>query len=280
MMKTREAKVGKALIRMVETKTGFGGIVLLDGANPVRLDDQSPERLWERLHQEAGKLNPNFVGYDGARARFLRIFPGGFMSQIYLGDEKVGERNYKLRARSRLDELVPLEQAREAQGVGEAISGVFQSTNLLSPFEKMRVRDALRGPNADAFVRSAAEFALGDRRQGLAAMASALKPNGAAKWTTVTYLPFLWRPDAHMFLKPEVTRKFASRVGHRFEHDYSAALDVGVYDSLLDLVAETRAELEGLAPRDNIDIQSFIWIVGEYSIEDEKGVAVAAKPNS
>ena len=108
-------------------------------------------------------------------------------------------------------------------------------------------------------------------------MAPALKRHDAAKWTIVTYLPFLWRPEEHMFLKPDVTRKFAGRVGHRFDNDYSSRLDAKVYDSLLDLVRETRAELKSLAPRDNIDIQSFIWTVGEYSAEDEKRVAVAAE---
>jgi hypothetical protein len=46
------------------------------------------------------------------------------------------------------------------------------------------------------------------------------------------YLPFLWRPDQHMFLKPAVTQDFAARVGHRFAHDYEARLAVGVYESL------------------------------------------------
>ena len=64
-----------------------------------------------------------------------------------------------------------------------------------------------------------------------------------AKWTVVTYLPFLWRPDEHMFLKPMVTQDFAERVGHPFVHDYSPALDPDVYASLLDLMAVTKAEL-------------------------------------
>jgi hypothetical protein len=34
------------------------------------------------------------------------------------------------------------------------------------------------------------------------------------------YLPFLWRPEGEMFLKPEVTRDFAARVGRRFHLDY------------------------------------------------------------
>ena len=51
-------------------------------------------------------------------------------------------------------------------------------------------------------------------------MERALKHHESAKWTVVTYLPFLWRPETHMFLKPEVTKDFAARVGHRFASDY------------------------------------------------------------
>jgi hypothetical protein len=269
-MKTlKERMVGKVLVRLAETKTGYAGLARNE-THERRFEGQDKDRLWELLQKEAAKLTPDFVGYDGAKARFLRIFPGGFGSQKYLGNKEFGERNYKLRAKDRLDKVLPLEQASEVVGAGEAITGIFQATNLLSPFEKLRVRDALRGPNSDAFVHGAADFALGDRERGLATMAHALKPNDAAKWTTVTYLPFLWRPEAHMFLKPTVTRKFAARVGHRFENAYSAALDPSVYESLLDLVSETKAEIKGLQPRDNIDIQSFIWVVGEYSFEDEQ----------
>jgi hypothetical protein len=32
----------------------------------------------------------------------------------------------------------------------------------------------------------------------------------------------------------------------------------------LDLVAKTETELTDLKPRDRIDLQSFIWVVGDY----------------
>jgi hypothetical protein len=79
-----------------------------------------------------------------------------------------------------------------------------------------------------------------------------------------TYLPFLWRPEQHMFLKPEVTKDFAARIGHRFASDYEARLDFGVYESLLDLIDKTAVELEDLHPRDRIDVPSFIWVVVGY----------------
>lgn len=47
------------------------------------------------------------------------------------------------------------------------------------------------------------------------------------------------------------------------------AFTEATYRSLLDLVAETKKVNESLSPKDNIDVQSFIWIVGVY---DENSV--------
>lgn len=149
---------------------------------------------------------------------------------------------------------------------GNAVLKAVRATNLLR-FEERTLAPVLQGPSADAFVRAAARFALhaGDRE--LAELESVLRPYDCARWTVVTYLPFLWRPDAHMFLKPEITKDFASRVGHSFAHDYEPKLAMRVYDSLLDLTAQTESELKELHPRDRIDVQSFIWVIGEYSIK-------------
>lgn len=120
---------------------------------------------------------------------------------------------------------------------------------------------------ADDLVRAAARFALGEGKPALLEMERALKPHESAKWTVATYLPFLWRPEEHMFLKPEVTKDFAARVGHRFASDYDLRFDWAVYESLLDLVSKTAIELTDFKPRDRIDVQSFIWVVGGYRDE-------------
>jgi hypothetical protein len=46
---------------------------------------------------------------------------------------------------------------------------------------------------------------MGSTKGALLEMEHMLKRYDAAKWTIVTYLPFLWLPATHMFLKPEVT---------------------------------------------------------------------------
>jgi len=90
------------------------------------------------------------------------------------------------------------------------------------------------------------------------------QPHGCANWTIATYLPFLWRPETHMFLKPQVTWELAVRVGHPLAATYEACLLPVVYRSLLDLAHRTREAIADLDSRDMIDIQSFIWIVGSY----------------
>lgn len=252
----RSGKLGKIELRLVKKGGSFFGMA--DGKQCA--DGTDPDDVWRRLHDEAGKANPMYFGFDGARARFRCFFPDGFNSEKFVD----AERQYKLDAKDRLEKSAPLEKAVNASGLGEAVLAAFNATNLLSPFEKMRVRDALLGPSADAFISAAARFTLGEGKRALQEMANALKPHESAKWTVVTYLPFLWRPEEHMFLKPSVTKDFASRVGHRFASDYKPQLSWDVYESLLDLVAKTNAEIAELGPRDRIDVQSFIWVVGAY----------------
>lgn len=252
----RTGKLGNTELRLARKDGRFFG--LADGK--IIIEGGDADDVWRRLHDEAGKANPKYFGFDGARARFLRFFPNGFHSTGYTE----AERDYKIAAKKRLEETAPLEQAVSAHGLGDAILAVFRATNLLSPFEKVHLQDVLHGPSSDEFIHAAARFALGEGKVALAQMEHTLKPHASVKWTVATYLAFLWRPEEHMFLKPEVTQDFAARVGHRFAMDYEARLDFAVYESLIDLVSKTAADLVEFKPRDRIDVQSFIWIVSDY----------------
>jgi len=255
----RRGQLGKLSLALVRSEGRFYGMA--DGKQILNGEDA--DEVWRRLYDEAGRGDPRYVGYDGARTRFLHWFEGGFQSERYLTQE----RDYKVAAKTKLDKAAPVEQAATDSGFGEAVLSAFRATNLLYPVEKARVQATLRGPDADAFVRAAARFALGETKIGLAQMQAALKPQDNAKWTVVSYLAFLWRPESHMFLKPEVTKDFAARVGHRFAQDYQSSLRLEVYESLLDLADKASSELSSLKPRDRIDVQSFIWVIGDYRDE-------------
>ncbi len=265
MRTIREERRGKDLLRLVQTATGYAGIVVTGRKIAARVDGEDAGEVWERLERQSVELRPDYFGFDGARARFRRIFREGFADPKYLSCE----RNYKMDAKRMLDERAPLEEAVSSTGKGEDVFAVYKATNLLHhSFEMPKMKAALTGPNADTFVRAAARFTLEPSGRALQAMKAALRPYDIAKWTAMTYLPFLWRPSRHMFLKPNVTKDYASRVGHRFAEDYSSQTSMAVYESLLDLAAATERELGDLNAADRIDIQSFIWVVGQYPTED------------
>lgn len=277
MLKTiRTGKLGKVELRLVEKDGELHGVADEGGKRIVHVtgeDGETIDQIWMRLQDEVGRKSVNYFGYEGARARFLKYFPGGFASDGYVGTggkTGTGERAYKLAAKARLEAVVTPEAAATGSGFADAVIHAFTDTNLLEPkFELPKVGQIMRSPSGDAFIRGAARFTLGDLKGGLAEMEKAAKPHDAAKWTLVTYLPFLWRPETHVFLKPQVTKDYAERVGHPFGEVYEPALRPEVYTSLLDLYAKTGAAIADLAPRDNIDIQSFIWVVGKYTNEGQ-----------
>ena len=252
----RSGTIGKRALRLVEQDGKFFG--LADGKICTKGSDA--EVVWGSLHDEAGKADPKYFGYKGARSQFLKFFPNGFHSDGFRSQE----RSYKVAAKEKLDAAAPLTEPKEGNGFGEALLSAYRATNMLSPFEKTKLQDVFRGDDSDAVVRALARFTTDNDAASLSKLATLLKPYDSAKWTVVTYIPYLWRPETHMFLKPEATKDFATRVGHPLASVYQAPLSYEVYASLLDLVAQTEKELASLKPRDHIDIQSFIWVVGHY----------------
>lgn len=271
-MKTiREEIIGKSTVRLLRVADGYAGVVVGPKGTGTSLRHHDADALWGRLLAEVGKAHPDYFGYDGARARFLRGYPAGFADPGFVVDE----RDYKVAAVAKVAATLSREQAAEAEaGTAAAALRAFQAINLVSVFEKARIRDVLKHAAGVEYLRAAALFAGDDLEAGLAGMVSAI---GAARqapsWPMLTYLPFLWMPDRHLFLKPQVMRDYADRVGHSFGRDYQAGILPEVYSSLLDLAAKTRTEVASLQPRDMIDVQSFIWVVGAYTDAELKTAA-------
>jgi hypothetical protein len=76
---------------------------------------------------------------------------------------------------------------------------------------------------------------------------------------------FIAQPDTHIFLKPTVTRLAATEYG--FDFLYRSKPSRETYSNLLAFADEIRRDLRDLRPRDLIDIQSFIWVLGSDEYE-------------
>jgi hypothetical protein len=84
-------------------------------------------------------------------------------------------------------------------------------------------------------------------------------------WPVATVFGFIAQPEKHIFLKPLVTRAAAQRYG--FDFHYESAPNWKTYGSLADFAEQVREDQRSLGPRDMIDLQSFIWVMGSDEYE-------------
>jgi hypothetical protein len=197
----------------------------------------------------------------------LQHFPGGFRDPTYLA----WERDYKLLAAERFREafgrgkLRALVRRSAFREVAERAVAIESRTNLLFSFEKMALRDAVRTQSgARAFAQGLLDWV--ESSGGHAAFERwcetvARLPRRQTRvltWPIVTV--FVARPELHVFLKPNVTRRAAEAYG--FDFRYASRPSWDTYRSLLDFAELVRRDTRDLRPRDMIDLQSFIWVLG------------------
>lgn len=209
------------------------------------------------------------------RRKFLRFFPAGFRDETYLD----WERHYKQEAHERWMDSLDRPEFRSLLRKGEFTEianravRIESRTNLLFSFEKMALRDAVKEPEgARLFATGLYELAYGtaslERRfERWCTVVGALprKQTRVLTWPVVTVFGFIARPDVHIFFKPKVTRLAAHEYG--FPLRYASRPSWQTYEHLLEFAAIVARDLRDLRPRDQIDIQSFLWVLGsdEYA---------------
>ncbi|MEJ7810549.1 MAG: hypothetical protein WKG32_09105 [Gemmatimonadaceae bacterium] len=217
------------------------------------------------------------------REKFLRYFPQGFHDPKYLD----WERDYKWEAHERWEATLGPAEFDRLLGEGEyaeiALRAVRleSATNLLFSFEKMALRDAVKPPDGSrCFAEGLHDLAYrnGDASAGgrarferfadtLAALPR--KQTRVHTWPLQTVFGFLARPRTEIFLKPMVTRAAARAYG--FDFRYESRPNWGTYASLLEFGQLLERDLADLRPRDMIDIQSFIWLLGSSEYDGSEG---------
>ena len=210
------------------------------------------------------------------RKKFLYYFRKGFNDNTYMD----WERNYKWQAHLaweehlNRDEYQRLLAARKYEEIAATAVRIESRTNLLFSFEKMALRDAV-GTRAAAkvFALGLFNYVYGDDplQQRFEAFAETLaslprKQTRVLTWPLQTVFGFIGNPDEHIFLKPKVTRLAAQKYGYNFH--YLSRPNWETYKDLLAFAEEIGADNADLQPKDLIDIQSFIWVMGSEEYPD------------
>lgn len=210
------------------------------------------------------------------RKKFLYYFKKGFHDEVYLD----WERDYKWNAHLSWEEHLNQEafrkllSARRFSEIANTAVRIESRTNLLFSFEKMALRDAVRTREG------ARDFALGlydyiygetsleERFRKFTDTLSALprKQTRVVTWPLHTVFGFIANPDEHIFLKPRVTKIAAEKYG--FDFRYLSRPNWDTYHNLLAFAEQVGADQADLGPRDLIDIQSFMWVLGSDEYPD------------
>ena len=213
---------------------------------------------------------PSF-SFSQAIDNFLSFFPAGFHDPKYLNG-RTGERQYKEEAHALMLELLDkdtfsaLLDRGEIREIHDRAKRVVNKTNLISPYEKIWFSNGIASDvNQKRFAETFFDLLYGDggMQVRFERFAELLSDIGAAKWPIATYFLFVAFPKTQMFLKPIVTQDAANVLGQ--EINYKPELNWMTYHQVLMLAERIGVELrkdgrEILAPRDMIDVQSFIWV--------------------
>jgi hypothetical protein len=210
------------------------------------------------------------------RRKFLYYFPKGFRDETYVA----WERDYKWKAHEQWNELLgralfsDLLKEGKFQEIAARAVRIESRTNLLFSFEKMALRDAVKSPaGARAFAEGLYDFLHG--RAGMEPRFTRWcetieklprKQTRVLTWPLVTVFGFIAQPETHIFLKPNVTRIAARAYG--FDFFYVSRPNSHTYAHYLEFARGVKSDLRDLKPRDMIDIQSFLWVLGSDEYPD------------
>lgn len=216
---------------------------------------------------ENNRISENVVR---CREKFLRFFPDGFEDEKYVA----WERGYKWQAHekwnaqlNRAEYQALLEKGEFSEIASRAVK-IESPTNLIFSFEKLALRDGVRSTEgARIFAESLYDFLHGAGKpkqkfeRWVEAVASLPKKQSRVlTHPIVTVFGFIAQPKKHIFLKPKVTQAAARAYG--FDFQYRSKPSWETYASLLEFAETIRRDLADLNPRDMIDVQSFIWVLG------------------
>lgn len=208
--------------------------------------------------------------------KFLYYFRNGYADAKYNAWEREYKWNAHLAFKEELNrkDFKRLLDTKEYRAVAAIAVRIESRTNLLFSFEKMALRDAVKtDEGARLFATGLFNYVYGSsslkqRFEKFVEVIGELprKQTRVLTWPLVTVFGFLANPKEHIFLKPRVMQKAAAAYGFNFK--YRPKPNWETYNSLLSFAGQIKKDTESYRPKDYIDLQSFIWVMGSDEYPD------------
>ena len=250
------------------------------GDNPLQWaesqSDPDLDHLGTLTHRKPRSFaSKHHLDFDQALELFKGKYDQMFSDPAYVGDAKGGER-VPLEIPSKLfqdsfgdGQLGKMLENHNYQVIADRALALLSSQNLLAREELRAFREVLRNEPVSLVYFDALNKILKDWHilyDSMNPYFETVRFNpipGFAKWPNATLLPFLAQPHRHMFLKPHLTKTFASTLGIAFP--YEPKLGWRTYHSLEMMATGLLEKLKLSGARDFLDVQAFITLVLEAS---------------
>ncbi len=239
-------------------------IVTLEKAEGAASKHRLLDNLIEASEIEAG----GFVTVPMAIERFMANYQNGFEDPGFISTARDANlRGHKVCAQLLSeDELSRLVAEGAFDVVCDRARHVESMTNLLTKTERKVLHEALELPeNQKLFAVALADVLYGAETEE-ARFKHFLRTLGIVqlrKWPYATLFSFIRYPQQCAFIKATAiqngARALCWRIGYKVEPNWKT------YDAVLRLYSYVRTNLleEGMLPRDLMDVQSFIWSIGQ-----------------
>jgi hypothetical protein len=209
-------------------------------------------------------------------AKFLHYFPGGFNDPKYVETERKHTWKAYLLWQKTLSRQYYTDLLKKGQYVqisSEAVR-IASRPELLNSFEKKVLRDAVKSEGgARIFAIGLYNYLHGQGTphhhfNTFTRVLETLphKQVSVLAWPAQTVFGFIAKPGKHLFVLPGVTVTAAEKYG--FNIRYGHRPNWGTYQSVLDFAARVLKDIKHLMPRDMIDLQAFIAVLGSEMYPD------------
>ena len=228
----------------------------------------SKHRLLDNLIATSEISNDDFVTLPAAIKRFMESYPEGFEDSSFIKATRHANMTAHKFCTQLLsqDELSRLIEAGSFEAVCDRARHVESTTNLLTKLERKVLHEALETPACQKlFSLGLADLLYGEESEE-SRFKHFLRTLGILhlnKWPYATLFSFIRYPQQHVLIKSTATQNAAKALCWRI--NYKPEPNWKTYDAVLRLYSYVRSNLleEGLMPRDLIDLQAFIWSIGQ-----------------
>ncbi len=193
-----------------------------------------------------------------AESNFLYRYPGGFDNPEMV---EIGKKHNVAKLVAFAQESFAEDQFHNMDQVLAAMVKIVSRSSMVSMFEKPKFRDfvkVLHDTEKEALLSALYEQLHGDQAQGFEEMVSLLQINKLAKWTLLSVIPFYFKPDTEVFVKPMTTKGIITQL--EIDLSYKPLPSWDFYQSYRTIINEAKATVDKSLCRNNAAFCGFLMM--------------------